>query len=164
LTPARRSVNAAVLVLIVYLLTRFVGDGYGRALLEIILFIARGVYVGFAVATGSSGAWFLAEMMQAVALGVLGLLGLRGSPYWLAAGWALHPLWDFFLHYLGSGHEFATESWAIACVSFDLVVAAYIVVAAVVKRESRRPTTRSSVRRRWSGSAWMPCRPGYRRP
>ena len=127
-------VNAAVLVLLAYLLSRFAGDTYGRALLAIILFIAGGVYVGFAVAAGASGAWFLAEMMQAIALGVLGLLGLRGSPYWLAAGWALHPLWDFVLHYLGSGREFAPESWAIACVSFDLLVAAYIAVVAVLGR------------------------------
>jgi hypothetical protein len=130
-------INAAVLVLVAYLLIRFAGDIYGRALLAIILFIAGGVYVGFAVAAGASGAWFLAEMAQAIALGVLGLLGLRGSPYWLAAGWALHPLWDFFLHYLGSGHEFAPESWAIACVSFDLLVAAYIAAVAVSGRGMR---------------------------
>ncbi len=33
------------------------------------------------------------------------------------------------LHHLGPGHEFAPEPWVIACVSFDLVIAAYLVVA-----------------------------------
>jgi len=59
----------------------------------------------------------------------MALLGLRGSPYWLAAGWALHPLWDVGLHYIGPGHSFAPMTYAIACISFDLVVAAYIAIA-----------------------------------
>jgi len=127
-------INATALVIVAFLLSRFAGEIYGRALLAIFLVIAGGAYVGFAVAAGASGLWFLAEILQAVALGVLGLLGLRRSPYWLAAGWALHPLWDFFVHYLGSGHEFAPESWAIACVSFDLLVAAYVAVVAFLGR------------------------------
>jgi hypothetical protein len=127
-------VNAAALVIVAFLLSRFAGEIYGRALLAIILFIAGGVYVGFAVAAGASGLWFLAEMLQATALGALGLLGLHRSPYWLAAGWALHPLWDFFLHYVGPGHEFAPESWAIACISFDLLVAAYLAITAALGR------------------------------
>jgi hypothetical protein len=57
-----------------------------------------------------------------------GLAQSAWPPYWIAAGWAAHPLWDFPLHYLGPGHSFAPESWAIACVSFDLVVAVYIVI------------------------------------
>ncbi len=127
-------INATALVIVAFLLSRFAGEIYGRALLAIFLVIAGGAYVGFAVAAGASGLWFLAEILHAVALGVLGLLGLRRSPYWLAAGWALHPLWDFFVHYLGSGHEFAPESWAIACVSFDLLVAAYVAIVALLRR------------------------------
>ena len=50
------------------------------------------------MAGGASGLWFLAEVGQAVALGALGLLGLRGSPYWLAAAWAVHPVWEVVLH------------------------------------------------------------------
>lgn len=85
--------------------------------------------MGFAVAGNASGWWFLAEIVQAVARGAVGLLGLRGSPQWLAAAWVVHPLWDVLLHYLGAGHAFAPESWAISCVSFDLTVAAYIAIA-----------------------------------
>ena len=59
----------------------------------------------------------------------MGLLGVRRSPLWLAAGWALHPLWDIALHYVGPGHAFAPETYTIACLSYDLLVAAYIVVA-----------------------------------
>ena len=123
------AINALALVILAYLLSRYVGEIYGRALLAIVLVIAGGAYVGFAVAGNASGLWFLAELVQAVALGAFALLGLRGSPYWLAAGWAIHPLWDVVLHYVGGGHEFAPEAWAISCVSFDLLVAAYIALA-----------------------------------
>jgi hypothetical protein len=120
------AVNAIALALVAFLISRLAGEIYGRALLAIVLFIAGGVYLGFAIAGGASGPWVLAELVQAIALGVLGLLGLRGSPYWLVAGWALHPLWDVVLHYFGAGHEFAPDSWVIACVSFDLIIATYI--------------------------------------
>jgi hypothetical protein len=123
------AINALALVIVAYLLSRSVGEIYGRALLAIVLVIAGGAYVGFAVAGDASGLWFLAELVQAVALGAFALLGLRGSPYWLAAGWAIHPLWDVVLHYVGAGHAFAPEAWAISCVSFDLLVAAYIALA-----------------------------------
>ena len=123
------AINALALVIVAYLLSRSVGEIYGRALLAIVLVIAGGAYVGFAVAGNASGLWFLAELVQAVALGAFALLGLRGSPYWLAAGWAIHPLWDVVLHYLGAGRAFAPEAWAISCVSFDLLVAVYIALA-----------------------------------
>jgi len=84
-------VNAAVLVVKAFLLSRFVGDIYGRSLLVIFLFIAGGAYVGFAVGEGVSPMWALAELAHVVIFGAMGLLGLRGSPYWIAAGWALHP-------------------------------------------------------------------------
>ncbi|EMY32788.1 PTS system N-acetylglucosamine-specific transporter subunit IIBC [Arthrobacter crystallopoietes BAB-32] len=123
------AINAAVLVAIAFALSRFAKDSYGRSLLAIFLVIAGGAYVGFAIVAEASGLWALAELLHAIALGALGLLGLRRSPYWLALGWALHPLWDVPLHFFGGGHEFAPESWAIACVTFDWVVALYIVLA-----------------------------------
>jgi hypothetical protein len=41
------AINAVVLSVIAFLLSRFVGDIYGRSLLVIFLFIAVGVCVGF---------------------------------------------------------------------------------------------------------------------
>ena len=123
------TINAIVIALIAFLLSRFVGDIYGRSWLVIFLFIAVGVYVGFVVGAGASMPWFYAEVVHAVVLGAMGLLGLRGSPYWIAAGWALHPIWDFVPHYLGPGHAFTPESWSISCISLDWVIALYIVIA-----------------------------------
>lgn len=139
------AVNACGIAVVAFLLSRFVGEIYGRALLAIVLIVAGGTYVGFAVAGTTNGVWPLAETAQALVLGVVALLGLRGSPYWLAAAWAIHPLWDVLLHYFGAGRGFASESWAISCVSFDLLIAVYLVLAhrflpAGPMRRHRSPT------------------------
>jgi hypothetical protein len=78
---------------------------------------------------GVPAIWTLIELLQVVVFGTMALLGLRGSPYWLAAGWALHPLWDVWLHYTGPGEVFTPWTYAIACVSFDWLVALYVVLA-----------------------------------
>jgi hypothetical protein len=46
---------------------------------------------------------------------------------WLALGWALHPIWDLGLHRFGPG-QFAPEAYPVSCLSYDLIVAAVIVV------------------------------------
>jgi hypothetical protein len=115
-----------------FLLSRFARDIIGRSVLVIFLVVTAGAYFGFATVgrdlVGSNQVWILIELAQAVVFGAIGLLGLRGSPYWIAAGWALHPFWDFVVHYIGPGHTFTPWTYAIACVSFDWIIAIYIVV------------------------------------
>src|SRR5919107_6297517 len=128
------AVFATVAVIVpAFLVSRFARDIFGRSVLAIFLVIAAGAYFGFATVgrdvVGSDQIWILIELAQAIIFGVLALLGLRGSPYWLAAGWALHPFWDFLLHYMGPGHSFTPWTYAIACVRFDWLVAIYIVLA-----------------------------------
>jgi hypothetical protein len=122
------AIGGAVLSLLAFLLSRFTKDIVGRTLLATVLFAAAGAYFGFAFAAPVSRIWLLVELLQVIAFGVLGLLGWRGSAYWLALGWALHPVWDFGLHYLGPGSSFSPWMYAIACISFDWVVTAYIVI------------------------------------
>src|SRR5215207_11357662 len=128
------AVFATVAVIVpAFLLSRFTRDIVGRSVLVIFLFIAAGAYFGFATSgrevVGTNQIWMLVELAQVVVFGTMALLGLRGSPYWLAAGWALHPFWDIVLHYVGPGHPFTPWTYAIACVSFDWLVALYIVIA-----------------------------------
>src|ERR687898_2003049 len=128
------AIFATVAVIVpAFLLSRFTRDIYGRSVLVIFLFIAAGAYFGFAFLgrelVGTGQIWVPVELLQVVVFGTLALLGLRGSPYWLAAGWALHPFWDVLLHYVGPGHPFTPWTYAIACVSFDWLVAIYIVIA-----------------------------------
>jgi len=100
--------------------------GAERRVLALGLLVAAVIYVGFAL-IGAGPAWLLVEMLGVAAYGVLAWLGLRRSPLWLAAGWALHPAWDVGLHLVGAGAAFAPEWYATACISFDLLVAGYIV-------------------------------------
>jgi uncharacterized protein DUF6010 len=128
------AIFATVAVIVpAFLLSRFTRDIIGRSVLVIFLVIAAGAYFGFATTgrelVGTDQIWILVELVQAVVFGAIGLLGLRGSPYWIAGGWALHPFWDVLVHYVGPGHTFTPWTYAIACVSFDWIVAIYIVIA-----------------------------------
>ena len=127
------AISATVAVILpAFLLSRFTRDIIGRSVLVIFLFIAAGAYFGFATVgrevVDTQPIWMLVELAQVIVFGTLALLGLRGSPYWIAAGWALHPFWDVPLHYIGPGHSFTPWTYAIACVSFDWLVAIYTVI------------------------------------
>ena len=99
-----------------------------RWLLALLLLVAALFYVVFALQEGAAGVWVAGEVLGVAIFGVMALRGLRGSPWWLAAGWALHPVWDIGLHSVGPG-TFAPAAYPIACLTFDLVVAGYIAVA-----------------------------------
>lgn len=123
------AIGGLVLSIIAFLLSWFVRDIAGRTLLATVLFAAAGAYFGFAFNPTTPRIWLLVELLQVIAFGVLGLYGWRGSPFWLALGWLLHPLWDFGMHHLGPGRSFAPLPYVIACISFDWVVAAYFFIA-----------------------------------
>lgn len=134
------AVGAMILSLIAFLLSRFVSDLAGRTALATVLFAAAGAYFGFAFNPATPPIWLLIELLQVVAYGMFGLYGWRGSPYWLALGYALHPVWDVGVHYLGPGSSFAPTAYAVFCLSFDWVVAAYIVIAYRWLGLTNRPT------------------------
>jgi hypothetical protein len=122
------AVASLQLIIVSFLLSRFIRDIVGRSLLAIALIIAALAYVAFAIGEGESAFWVVGELVGVGVYGAMGLLGVRGSPMWLAAGWALHPLWDVVLHYFGPGSSFAPINYTIPCISFDLLVAVYIAI------------------------------------
>ena len=128
--------------LIVFVLSKSTSDIVGRTLLATALFAAAGAYFGFAFVGPETRLWRLSELLQVVGFGLLGLIGWKGSAKWLALGWALHPLWDFGLHHLGPGRRFAPVHYVFACITFDWVVAAYILIyyrgASLRERNSAR--------------------------
>lgn len=83
------------------------------------------IYVGFAIAWGTP-AWIGIELAGVAAYGVFAAL-MNRTMLWVAAGWALHPVWDVALHWKGPGHALVPEWYAVACVAFDLLVAGWIV-------------------------------------
>src|SRR5215467_1530369 len=123
------AIGGLVLSVVAFLLSWFIKDIVGRTLLATVLFAAAGAYFGFAFNETTPRIWVLIELLQVVVFGTLGLYGWRGSPYWLALGYALHPIWDFGVHHLGPGREFAPIAYVISCISFGWVVALYIVIA-----------------------------------
>ncbi|GAA1755481.1 DUF6010 family protein [Kocuria aegyptia] len=123
------AVNGAILAFVAYLLSRYVRDIAGRALLAVVLVATGGFYVGFAITAGAGPHWVVLELVQTGVLATFAVLGLRRFPYWLAAGWALHPLWDIPLHLWGPGHAFAPEAYAVSCLTYDWAVALYVIIA-----------------------------------
>ncbi|HRW07099.1 MAG TPA: hypothetical protein P5121_18475 [Caldilineaceae bacterium] len=90
------------------------------------LIVAAIIYVGFALVWGNTQ-WVAIEIGGLLLYTVFVLLAQRHNLVWLAVGWAVHPLWDIGLHWLGQGHTVAPEWYIFACLSFDLVVAGYMV-------------------------------------
>jgi hypothetical protein len=124
---------AAICIVVAILVFRFTSEIVWRSFLVLFLFIAAGLYIVFALGAGESASWVAVEAVGVAVFGGTALLGLRCSWWWIVAAWALHPLWDVVLHYLGPGRSFAPETYTIACLSFDLLVAAYIAIASVYR-------------------------------
>jgi hypothetical protein len=134
-------VGGAVLALLAFLLSKLTKDIVGRTALATGLFAAAGAYFGFAIVAPVPRIWVLIELLQVVAFSAMGLAGWKGSAKWLALGWALHPLWDFGVHHLGPGRSFAPVTYVFACITFDWVVAAYILI--YYRGASRREPSRA---------------------
>lgn len=89
------------------------------------LVIAALIYVGFAL-FGQNWEWLPIELLGVLIYGVFFWLSKYISPYFIAAGWALHVLWDIFLH--PGGHPGYVPTWyPPICLGFDLFMAIYLV-------------------------------------
>ena len=136
---------AAIFVVVALLVRYFAGAAVWSVLVVATLFVAAGLYVVFALRAGEGTTWIVIEVVGVAVFGGMGLVGLFGSGWWIVAVWALHPLWDVGLHYLGPGRPFAPETYTIACLSFDLLVAAYVAIAYGVGRLRGRGSSRGRV-------------------
>jgi hypothetical protein len=81
------------------------------------------IYVGLAFFSDSR-TWIPIELAGVAVFAVFGWLGLKRSGWFLAAGWALHPLWDAGLHDYST--QFVPQWYIGGCIGFDLLVAIYI--------------------------------------
>ncbi|MEN8133505.1 MAG: DUF6010 family protein [Pseudomonadota bacterium] len=107
-----------------------------KRILSVALVIAAVIYIGFAFVWGNT-AWIAIEIAGVPAYGVFVWLAIRHSFYWLAVGWGFHPAWDVVLHLLGPGHAIVPEWYAVACISFDLLVAGYILARTMKSKNDR---------------------------
>ena len=99
-------------------------------ILAIGLIITALIYVGLGLFSGSL-TWILIELAGVLIYAAFAWLGLKKSAWFLAAGWALHPLWDAGLHDYST--EFVPHWYIAACIGFDLLVAGYVVFREVRK-------------------------------
>ena len=136
---------AAIFIVVALLIRPFTNAAVWRVFVVVSLFIAAGLYVVFALRAGESTLRVAAEVVGVAIFGGMGLVGLFNSTWWIAAGWALHPLWDVGLHFVGPGRSFAPETYMIACLSFDLLVAAYVAIAYAVGELRGRTSSRRRV-------------------
>ncbi|MEM7110957.1 MAG: DUF6010 family protein [Chloroflexota bacterium] len=99
-----------------------------KRLLAMGLVLAALVYVAFLGIFGGTTTWFWIELGGVLVYSFVAWLGWRFHTLWLAVGWGLHPIWDAALHLFVGGADFVPEWYVWACISFDIVVAAYIVM------------------------------------
>ncbi len=89
-----------------------------------VLGLVVGVYPGIAMAHPEQG-HPISQWVVAIAILGLGLLGLWQSPLLLAAAWLFHAVWSLMHQFTGLA-DGVTEGYPSFCVSFDLVMAAFV--------------------------------------
>ena len=109
------------------------GMGWEKRIYAAGLVIAALIYVGFAIIGGASLEWNTIELVGLAIFTLVAALGLKVSTGFLAAGWAVHGLWDALLH-LTQHAAFVPDWYPVTCLGFDLILAVYI-VARFKKRE-----------------------------
>ncbi|OUS09443.1 hypothetical protein A9Q89_13085 [Gammaproteobacteria bacterium 53_120_T64] len=96
-----------------------------QQVLGLSLIVAALLYIGFAVIGGSTS-WLAVEIIGLAIYGVFYYLSCKYTGIWLSVGWLLHPLWDVVLHLNGPAGHGVPAWYSLACVSFDIAVAIYI--------------------------------------
>ena len=89
------------------------------------LVVAAFIYIGFAL-WGKASDWYATELIGIAIYGTFAWLGYKYAYWFLGIGWFLHIFWDISLHMQEQAH-FVPEWYPPACLSFDLVLAAYII-------------------------------------
>jgi hypothetical protein len=99
------------------------------------LVVAALIYVGLALG-GKGREWLVIELAGVGLFASVAWLGLRASRWWLAVGWVAHVTWDVGLH-LDRAQAVVGAWYPLLCVGFDLVVAGFVVSAALEPTRSR---------------------------
>jgi len=107
-------------------LARFLKPERELRLYALSLVIAALVYVVF-TARGAALKWLALELAGLFVFTLLAWLGVKVSALILALAWAAHAAWDVLLHKL-QDVAFVPDWYPLACLSFDLLLAGYILV------------------------------------
>jgi hypothetical protein len=80
-------------------------------------------------------------MTGVAVFGTLAGMSIIGSPWWVVAGFALHPLYAIYFHYIGAASQFAPAPFVVANAAFDVAMALFVAYAAL--RGGRKSVTRA---------------------
>lgn len=97
------------------------------------------LYVGLAFGAEHSGTWIGFEMTAVAFFGTLAGMSIVGSPWFVAAGFALHAGWTLYEHYFGAGRDFAPAPFVVANAGFDVVAALYVTFMTLKDRFAKEP-------------------------
>jgi hypothetical protein len=141
LDPCRQAAVAAGITIVLLYVTRLRGRrgiAFERRLLAAFLIAMPLVYIASWLTTGGNGAdraWLWIEVIGLPAYAGLAVLGLRRSPWFLAAGIAGHGIaWDAW--HLGS--PYIPTWYAIGCLVVDVGLALYVATRIPAWRRTRR--------------------------
>lgn len=124
----------AVLAVIVGLFAHVVGYDRDRSFYAVVLTVVGSLYVLFAVMAGG-GDHLIAEMVFFALFSALAVIGFLTSLWIVAAGLALHGVFDFLRHSFLAGRG-VPEWWPAFCGAYDLVAA--LGLATLLLMERRR--------------------------
>ena len=123
-----KSFLAGLLLGVVFVAAASAGS-QSTAELVIALFLAvtGGVYAGSLLAQNPGGRFVALELLVMALIFELSAAGLLRSPGWLAAGYAVHGVWDLFHHPRAVPTRVAPW-FPPMCAAFDFVVAELLIV------------------------------------
>jgi hypothetical protein len=125
--------GAVLGALFVVAASRYGGAGELR-ILGLGLVVAALIYLGLALPT-ADGRWLVLETAGVAIFGAVAWIGLV-KPGWLAVGWMAHVIWDVGLH-LDRAQPVVGPWYPLGCVGFDLIVAGFLLRAALSPARSR---------------------------
>ena len=124
-----------VAAIAVGLFATVIGFDKERSFYPVVLIVIAALYLLFAVMGGSTHS-LMAEAIAALMFMTLAGLGFRKSPWFVAAGLALHGVFDFF-HHAVIANPGVPVWWPGWCLAYDVVAAAYLAVLILIRRTSR---------------------------
>ncbi len=126
-------VGFGLALVVVAALGRTVGLDRDRAFYPVVLIVVAHYYVLFAVMAGGHGLFI--ELVLFALFAAAAVLGFRISLWIVAAGLAMHGLFDLTRHWFLAGNG-VPEWWPAFCLAFDLLAA--MGLATILLLEKRR--------------------------
>lgn len=98
-----------------------------RLVIGLFLAVTGGVYASALLAQNLPGRYAALELLMAALVFELSIAGMERSALWLAAGYAVHGVWDLFHHPRAVPTRVAPW-FPPMCAAFDFVVAELLIV------------------------------------